>query len=159
MSYRHRNRVNILNDKRDSFCGIGTRKIKLRLNKLSNYNSLAKIYRLALELEDVNICAKKYRGEYRDTYYEKKDELVKKLSSLCQELNIPHGYKENDGFPKYIVYFDLPGCEQISFHINNIPKMPIYSLDWDGKVDSTMFKLEKAILSNFPNINLESFKL
>jgi hypothetical protein len=49
-----------LQSSRENFCGIGTNKIKRRLNKLSKTDIIAKSIRLLLEIEDCNIQAKKY---------------------------------------------------------------------------------------------------
>ena len=47
-----------LANSRKNFCGVGSRKIKLLLNKLAKTDNLAKAYRIALEAEDKNISAK-----------------------------------------------------------------------------------------------------
>jgi hypothetical protein len=50
---------------RDNICGIGTNKLKRRLNRLAKTNDLAKAVRIALEIEDVNVQAK-HAGYYAD---------------------------------------------------------------------------------------------
>lgn len=52
-----------------------------------------------------------------------------------------------------IVYFELPDCEQISFHctFKNPKELPRYEKEWDRKVNSTLGKLETAISKNYGN--------
>lgn len=86
---------------------------------------MAEIFRTALDLEDANIIAKKYRGStYSDHYYDEKEDLLVNLIGLCREgEDILYGYQYTDGDYAYInavMYFDLPGCEQISFHYQGL---------------------------------------
>ncbi len=61
-----------LKNARKFYCGIGTKKVKLMLNKLSSCSQSALIVRLALEIEDSNIQAKNTKKEIaRYKYYEK----------------------------------------------------------------------------------------
>lgn len=143
-----------LSEKRVSMCGIGTRKLKLFLNKkVKDGDGVAFLYRTAIEAEDASICAKKYFGEYRDHYYDKKALLITSLIALCQSRNdVKFGYQNSDDpTTSHVVFFDLPGCEQISFHCNLSREMersiPYYSDCWDGKVNSTLPKLEQAVFS------------
>lgn len=47
---------------------------------------MAEIFRTALDLEDANIIAKKYRGAtYSDHYYDEKEDLLVNLIGLCRE--------------------------------------------------------------------------
>ena len=111
--------ISQLNGKRKSFCGIGTRKAKIRLNKLAKTDILAKLYRLALEVEDKNINAKAY-PDYRDRYYEEKEDLLNALVDLVVANKVIVGYHvdksadENYEYPLMLVYFDLLTFEQIS---------------------------------------------
>lgn len=75
--------INILQEKRNSFCGIGTNKIKRRLNKLSKTDYVAKAIRLLLEIEDKNIQAKNSYSKYKDKIYNKKYELIHELIDMC----------------------------------------------------------------------------
>lgn len=144
---------------RDDFCGIGTRKTKLFLNKLIKQgNQIAAALRKALECEDVNICAKKYgRSEWRDRNYNKKKVLINELIEICKANNYVYGIQDTDNYStNYIVYFELPNCEQISFHNNfaleDVCDLPHYDKEWDGKRNSTLPKLEQAITKSFPEI-------
>lgn len=50
--------VRALSYARDTFCGLGTRKVKLQLNKLAKESKEAEYVRRLLEVEDINIQAK-----------------------------------------------------------------------------------------------------
>ena len=59
-------------DMRESFCGVGTRRIKFFLNqKVKKGDKIAELLRVALELNDVNVSAKRYWGDYKRDYYSK----------------------------------------------------------------------------------------
>ena len=133
---------------RNNFCGIGTRKTKMRLNKLAkNGDTLAKAYRLALEAEDKNITAKQTYFDYADKVYALKEQNIKELAELCIQESWEFGKQKSDvKDAKYIIYFDLPNCDQISFHTNlDCSEYPSYEKEWDGKICSTLQKLEKTI--------------
>ena len=137
-----------LSDKRTSFCGIGTRKAKVRLNKLAKEGiPMAKILRLALEIQDVNILAKKSSYFYKGKIYRKKEAMLYQLADICQEEGVVYGVqKTSNHMTSYVLYFDLPGAGQISFHTNVISKnWPVYQGEWDGRQNSTLGKLERAI--------------
>lgn len=151
-----------LDSMRDCMCGVGTRKVKMMLNKkIKSNDEIADLYRTALEIEDCNISAKKYRGSYKHDYYDKKQELILELLDKCEQYNFDnpdnqmlYGVQEDDGYStNAIVYFELPGCEQISFHTTlsnyEIMYIPNYEKPWDGKVNSTMYKLEDAINNRY----------
>lgn len=152
-----------LADSRKNFCGIGSRKIKLLLNKLSKTDNLAKAYRIALEAEDKNISAKaaqfrygKY-NKYTSKIYDQKQKLINELIKICQNNNYIFGYEKSDvKYPNSIMYFELPGMEQISFHINlsndELKNYPKYNGTWDGKENSTLSKLEDAINKQYINV-------
>lgn len=121
-------------------------------------DKVAEIFRSALNLEDANIIAKKYRGStYSDHYYDEKEDLLVNLIGLCREgEDILYGYQYTDDDYAYInavMYFDLPGCEQISFHCHletaEAETLPKYPKEWDGQRNSTLPKLEKAILARY----------
>lgn len=144
----HKNQLLVeqLTKKRKSFAGIGTNKAKRRLNKLATTSPIAKAIRLSLEIEDKNISAKKYYGKYRDKIYKKKAELILELCKVFKEQNWIYG-TQNSEIPDttHVVYFEIPGCEQISWHFSyNRKDLPIYEKEWDGKQNSTIGKLEKV---------------
>ncbi|MBR6516916.1 MAG: hypothetical protein IKT40_08790 [Bacilli bacterium] len=146
--------VRELVNKRKTFCGVGTRKVKLMLNKLIKSGDInAQLYRLALEIEDKNIQAKDHKNYYyRDTIYYHKKMLIYDLIKLCSENNIVFGYHASDvRDTSNIIYFELPNTEQISFHVSldDTTNIPIYEKEWDGLVCSTLDKLEKVIFETY----------
>jgi hypothetical protein len=142
-----REAVRRLSSAREQFCGIGTRRTKLQLNKLSKICGEARAFRLALEIEDASTLGKKYgfsKWGYRS--YERKQALLSELIELCQQEGWEYGRHRNQDFgPRWIVYFHLPHCEQISFHADLDIEIPDYLKEWDGKTNSTLDKLEAAI--------------
>ena len=62
MSRKTKLLVNGLTQARSEFARIGTRKVKLALNKLAKTDPYAYALRVALEIEDANITAKRYCG-------------------------------------------------------------------------------------------------
>lgn len=139
-----------LHSVRNNFCGLDTRNIKLMLNKIGKTNPVALAIRYLLEAEDYNIKAKESYGEYRDKNYEKKSEFVEKALDVCLENNFKCGWQDSD-LPNisHVVYFDIPGVEQISFHQDlsseYLERCPEYDSEWDSLVNSTLPKIEKAI--------------
>lgn len=152
--------INQLTVARRKFAGIGTRKVKLKLNRLFP-NSLAKAFRLALEIEDCSILGKKYIGsEWSLKKFKQKADLIESLCRLCEINGWEYGKQpSNNGHTTYIIYFELPGCEQISFHTNLSIKVPNYRKEWDGKRNSTLFKLENAIENFLANENQCYFEI
>lgn len=152
--------VRQLEKARDDFGGIGTRKIKLRLNKIGEHCSIARAFRLALEIEDCSTQGKKYGGsEWSDQKYREKTRLIEKLCQLCEREGWIYGKHETKQFPPHIVYFELPFCEQISFHTTLSFEIPLYEKTWDGKRNSTLGKLETAITTYLKNENQPSFEI
>ena len=139
--------VRQLESARDNFCGLGTRKVKFHLNRQGEKHPIARAFRLALEIEDCSTQAKKYRlSEWTTKKYKEKSELIEKLIRLCEIEGWRYGKHNSDNFQtKHIVYFELPGCEQISFHTNLRFEISEYPNQWDGKKQSTLPKLESAI--------------
>lgn len=144
-----------------SMCRIGQKKVKLFLNSLvKKGDAVAKMYRLILEAENHNINAKKYRNtisfSYKDEYYEKKREVIEELIKEILEYNktseekIVFGTQKSDvSETSLIIYFELPDCEQISFHTDIsrglVSSVPKYKKSWDGKVNTTLPKIERAV--------------
>lgn len=152
---KNKNLVKQLEDIRTNALGIGTNKIKRRLNKLSKENGIAKALRKAIEIEDVNIQAKKAYGKYRDKQYNKKSELIIDLIEIFKENNWTYGiHKEPTHLTNVIVFFEIPNTEQISFHnyMKDIDDLPIYDKKWDGKENSTYPKLLDSIEKQFSEI-------
>lgn len=138
--------VDNLIESRDMFCGIGTRRTKLKLNKLVKQGELtAKVLRLLLELEDANITAKRYRGAYKEIAYEKKAKLLNELAVLFTSKKYVCGFQSCNNYScKYILYFEYDGF-QMSWHSNHKFGMKEYTGVWDGMINSTLGKLETII--------------
>jgi hypothetical protein len=147
-------RVRSLVSARDHYCGIGTRRTKLALNKLAKTSIYAKALRLAVEIEDKNLTAKKYFGGNIDGYSYSQIAYFAKHDGIMQLVQISKSEGWTFGIQKsevvgatHVIYFDLPGVEQISWHFTPPPKheLPAYPGQWDGKENSTLLKLEAAI--------------
>lgn len=143
-------------DKRNNMCGIGTRKLKLFLNKKLKEGDLnAQIFRIALEIEDYNIQAKKAYGEYKDKIYYSKECAILALIEIFRDNGLCYGYQKSDSYStKNVIFFELPNTEQISFHINaDLPNyVPLYDKEWDGKINSTLDKIEDGLLKTYEKI-------
>jgi len=135
-----------LKHKRKNFAGIGTNKAKRRLNKVSLTDPLAKVIRVALEIEDKSISAKNSYGTYREKIYRQKTKLILNLCDLFKEQGWTYGVQKSDVPPTtHVIYFEVPGCEQISWHFtpeNDDAGFPAYTGEWDRKQNSTMGKIE-----------------
>lgn len=148
--------INIQNLKkhRTDFCGVGTNKTKRLLNKLSKTSELAKAYRKMLEIEDKNITAKDTDFRYKDKVYYQKHMFILEMIEIFKENNWTFGYQNSDVRNiNHIIYFELPDCEQISFHCTLedevLKTIPTYNKEWDGKKNSTLNKLENSIKKLF----------
>lgn len=151
----NRDRVRQLNLLRDTACGVGTRVLKIRLNRLATHDVLALAARIALEIEDANVSAKKYgRTQWSDRNYEKKQRLIGELITICKHQEWVFGvHSAESRFSRGVIYFELPGCEQISWHYDHEgPPLPVYEKPWDGKKDSTLLKLLDFIGREFQEI-------
>lgn len=146
----------ILSDMRKRFCGVGTRIAKLIMNTDETMPGVA--YRLALEIEDVNIQAKQVGNKRSAALYRRKEKMIAQLYEMCKTYGYVAGSHKRGSTAKSIVYFELPGCEQISWHTvpQNAACMDDYPVVWDGKVNSTMGKLEGAICKLYGDRFLKS---
>lgn len=151
-------RVEDYEQRKDTFChGIGQRKVKLFLNAcIKAGDKVAQMYRLALEAEGVNLNAKKALKKYHSDYhaYDKKEECLRQLSDMCKRMSVVFGVQVSTApAARYVVYYELPGCEQVSFHTNEPEAVnwPHYDGAWDGKKCSTLGKLENAIWQRYEN--------
>ena len=143
-----------LDDKRENMCGVGTRRLKLFLNRLVKKGDVvAKGYRLALETEDVNIVAKRQVYPYKEKYYDKKQALLIELADFCEAQGWVYGCQSIQGHGvDAVIYFELPDMEQISFHthISGFNRaLPVYSKPWIGKEQHTLIAIEQAIMSRY----------
>jgi hypothetical protein len=138
---------------RNEYAGVGTRRVKLRLNKLVKTSVLAKALRIALETEDKNLTAKKYHGgdiagyTFDQINYFAKHDGIAELIEICKVEGWRFGVERSDvRGATHVIYFHLPGVEQISWHFT--PKeeaLPTYDGVWDQQKNSTLKKLEPAI--------------
>lgn len=153
--------VRALSYARDTFCGLGTRKVKLQLNKLAKESKEAEYVRRLLEVEDINIQAKANKWhKYKQKLYNKKEQLLKELVSFCKENGYVYGSQETDDYStSTILYFELPDETQISFHCNGVEAKP-YTKEWDKKRNSTLPKLQRYIVEHFKigENNMKNFK-
>ena len=152
--FKNQELVSILHVSRNDFCSIGTNKIKRRLNKLSQTDDIAKAVRLAIEIEDKSIQAKKYYKDYYNNYDEKEN-LIYELIDIFEYYKWNYSKQKSDVAPvNWVVFFEIPDCEQISWHtnLNNSNTIPNYKGKWDGKVNSTLDKLEAFIKNKYEQI-------
>lgn len=148
--------IEILKKKRLEFAGVGTNKAKRRLNKLALVSPQAKAIRVALEVEDKNISAKDSYYPYVDKIYRMKQKFILELCEVFQEQNWVYGIQKSDvPGTTHVIYFEIPECEQISWHISLEKKekdsFPPYEKEWDGKQNSTLDKLEVLAMELFEN--------
>lgn len=162
----NRRRIQDYTERKDVFChGIGLRYVKLFLNRIiKDGDNVAKMYRLALEIEGVNLEAKKALMKYHSDYYnyDKKEEMLRELIFLCRGQNVNYGVQHSVApAATHVIYFDLPECDQISFHTNleEAESLPVYNGEWDGQKCSTMGKLESAIWTRYENRLREKFDI
>jgi hypothetical protein len=150
-----KNKARSLSAARTSFCAVGTRKTKLALNKLAKTSTYAKALRIALEIEDKNLTAKKYHGgdiggyTYNEIAYFAKHDGILELIEICRSEGWTLGIQESPVVgATHVIYFDLPGVEQISWHFTPPLQhgLSTYSGVWDGAKNSTLQKLEAAII-------------
>ncbi len=91
-----------------------------------------------------------YFGKWSSHYYQKKKELIHELIKIFEETGWIFGKQRSDNYhTKYIVYFLIPECEQISFHCNLDVEVPDFPFDRDGKSNSTLSKVERALTLYF----------
>lgn len=87
--------------------------------------------------------AKVYRGgnsngRYRDQAYARKNWSIENLSAVlnqhAESLGIVYGWKldSNQEFHNEVLYVELPGFGQVSFHSALRLTGPIYAGEWDG---------------------------
>ena len=152
MSQKTKQQVHKLVKARAEFAGIGTRKAKLALNKLATTDSNAHALRVALEIEDVNLTAKRYFGgdcggyTYAQLSYLKKSANIERLIEISKSQGWTFGVQPFDAIETtHIIYFDVPGVGQLSWHYSPTQTLPDYPGEWDGKEGSTLPKLEAAI--------------
>ncbi len=108
--------------------------------------------------------AKKYRGRnkngsYRAQAYAKKDwsigELCRALVIHADDLEIVWGWGRDEKTPGYedVLYVEVPGSGQVSFHTSYRKDGPDYPREWDGVrgvAASRIIKFATAVLNGDP---------
>jgi|SRR5271157_3843636 len=152
MGRKRRRKINVLVQARTQFAGIGTRKAKLALHKLAKSDQYARALRVALEIEDANLTAKRYFGgngggyTFAEISYHQKHINIDTLIEICRLEGWVFGVQPCSAISTtHIIYFEIPGVGQVSWHYSPRGPLPIYSGQWDGKDGSTLPKLEVAI--------------
>ena len=152
MSRKRQQKIETLVQARTQFAGIGTRKAKLMLNKLAKTDEYARALRVALEIEDANLTAKRYFGgdcggyTDADINYIKKGENIELLIEISKSQGWVFGVQLNKVFSTtHIIYFDVPGVGQVSWHYSPKEALPVYPGQWDGQEGSTLAKIEAAV--------------
>lgn len=153
----NRENIMILEYSRYDACGIGSKKLKLRLNKLKkNGDKVASVLRKLIEAEDSNISAKKYFGKYRDRYYGNKEMYLMDSIEDMKELGWTFGYSTEVGKnAKYVMYVYLPNGSQLSWHMvndSNKVRLPEIDVKWDGLPATTLTKLYDYVMVAYPDI-------
>lgn len=152
MSRNRERKINGLVRARSEFAGVGTRQAKLALNKLAKIDEYARALRIALEIEDANLTAKRYFGgdcggySYAQINYLKKGEHIKTLIWISGSQGWAFGVQPCSTFgTTHIIYFDIPGVGQLSWHYSPDAPLPDYPGEWDGLEGSSLPKLEAAV--------------
>lgn len=142
---------NDLKEKMNNLCTIGSRNIKLMLNKLIKDGDInAELYRLVLEIIDKDIQAKGISYYlYRDKVYVLKQRILNELVDKCKQYKIKYGISKND---ENIICFELPKMKQLNFkHLfNDISDFPKYEKEIDEK--SNLDKVEKCLMKQYKDL-------
>mgnify|MGYP003654686505 CR=1 FL=1 len=145
----------IFNSQLNNMCGVGHKKVVAGLEKIISNNGpmsrdLAKIYLMILQSAIYSQLAVQKTGKEKKEIYKEKSNHVIKLVNLCLIKNITVGQELKIDMPNPVIFFDIPGCEQITI-CSNIQGVLLPSWQgepWDGKRASTILKIEKAIMSS-----------
>jgi hypothetical protein len=102
---------------------------------------------LLFRAQKASTRAKCYRGSighggprYRDLAYARKgealDKLCRHLLAQCPSLRWGWGYDPEQPYADWVLYVDLPGYGQVSFHSPDPGVGPDYPGEWDGSGQS-----------------------
>lgn len=139
----------------------GSRKLKVRMNRLMEYPEIYVLKKL-LEAEEFSITAKECIFKYRDYNYGKKSERLKEAIEKLPDTGWHYWWqRDKEGQAEYIFYVELPGEIQVSWHgmsVSDMKDVPetMYK-EWDGQVASTLPKIVKCIGDICPAILEEKF--
>lgn len=141
-----------LESARDRICGIGWQSIMFILKGNAFRSPEAVALAWALQTERANIESKQKEFRKLAKLWDKKMYLMY-LKEECRKNGYTYGYKESEKEGRYIVYFELPNCEQISFFVDltedELKDFPRYEGEWDGVTLSTLPRLEEALKKTF----------
>lgn len=139
----------------------GSRKLKVRMNRLMDYKEIFILKKL-LEAEEFNITAKECYYKYVDYHYDKKSERLLEAIEKLKETGWHYWWqKDTDGNASYIFYVELPGEVQVSWHgmdVSDMKDVPSEKYrDWDGELASTLPKIVNCIKRICPALMDEKF--
>lgn len=156
MSRSTRKKIDVLIRARTQFAGVGTRQAKLVLNTLARGDEFARALRIALEIEDANLTAKRYFGgnvdglTYADIAYARKSANIEVLIKIGESQGWTFGIRPSDvKHTTHIIYFDIPEVGQLSWHYSPKVSLPLYPGQWDGNSESMLSKLDVAVSAIF----------
>lgn len=105
-----------------------------------------------LRMHDYRDGSRYWRANYRrsrdarELDYKRKSEAVAEACQLAPVAGTTFGWrKDGGGVVPWVVYFELPGIGQASFHSPERGAGPDYSGVWDGLKGSTPGRITKAI--------------
>lgn len=128
------------------------------LNKLIDLEEIAEekdkkivhLIILALNAEVCNIEAKKEtEGKKKEEIYKRKHTFIHHMIEYVQNFSVNspsvnYGYHLADTSITKVIYFDIEGIKQISWHCEADFKIPFYYGYWDNKSNSTLKKIIEA---------------
>ncbi|TGK84831.1 hypothetical protein EHQ23_09040 [Leptospira bourretii] len=156
----YRNKSQILLRSRSHYCGGTLDEVILHLEDILGSNRVAEALYYALNAEIANYEAKLSDRYGRRERYRRKNLCISELLKLCNVEGFKYGIQKNlnnHRKAEVVIYFDLPGTAQLSWHINiqNLDiksKIPVYKNKWDNLKNSVFTKIEQSILDQFPDI-------
>ena len=142
---------------RTEACGIGTRKLKIRLNNLFKKTGDSEVMaiRYLLEAEDANITAKATYFSYRDKVYQRKSDALKSACEIIENTGWKYGHiKDSEMTAMYLLYIYLPNGIQVSWHLNEdwVKRISKIECEWDRQLASTLPKILNYIEEKYPEI-------
>src|SRR5690348_10632237 len=102
MSRKRKQKIDMLVQARTHFAGVGTRRAKLTLNRMGKTSPYARALRIALEVEDANLTAKRYFGgdcggyTYADINCQKKCDNIEALIDIARSEGWVFGVQPSD---------------------------------------------------------------
>lgn len=153
---------------KDFLFGLSLKTVLNKVRTFANHSSfVARLLYTALNAEMYSCMAKRekivnHNVRKSGVYYRLKEMYVIELSRLFFTHNLEHpeylilygrGLDEDeDAIMTKVLYFHIPGCRQISYHISNadaFASVPDYTLSWDECRNTTLSKLRECIWKMF----------